>query len=96
MSTVTVVARVTAKSGFVETVKAELLKLVAETRQEEGCLEYRLHQDQDEPAVFVFYENWKDRACLDKHMTSKHFLAYIEAVEGMIADKAVLRLAEIA
>lgn len=96
MSTVTVVAKVTAKNDAVDAVKAELLKLVPETRKEEGCLEYRLHQDRDDPAVFVFYENWKSLEHLEQHMKSKHFQAYVAAVEEIIAGKAVHVLTEIA
>jgi quinol monooxygenase YgiN len=96
MSSVTVVAKVTAKKDAVEAVKAELLKMVTATRQEEGCVEYRLHQDQDNPAIFVFYENWKSPACLEEHMKSKHYQAYVAAVAGIIADKAVHKMSEIA
>ena len=45
MAKVTVVAKVTAKAEAVEAVRGELLKMVAPTRAEDGCLEYRLHQD---------------------------------------------------
>ena len=89
MPTVTVVAQVVAKREFLETVKAELLKLVSPTRKEEGCLEYTLHQDNQDPAVFIFYENWSSEACLVRHMESVHFISYIRAIDGMIEDKAV-------
>jgi quinol monooxygenase YgiN len=95
MSTVTVVAKVTAKTDAIETVKAELLKMLAPTRQEEGCIEYRLHQDHENPAVFVFYENWKDLLCLEQHMHSLHFQAYVAAVGDLIADKTVYKMTEI-
>jgi quinol monooxygenase YgiN len=95
MSIVIVVAKVTAKSDAIETVKAELLKMIAPTRQEEGCIEYRLHQDNDDPAVFVFYENWKSLVCLEQHMNSKHFQAYVAAVGDLIADKTVHKMTEI-
>jgi quinol monooxygenase YgiN len=95
MSTVTVVARVVTESDAVEAVKAQLLKLVASTRDEEGCIEYRLHQDQDDPAVFIFYENWKSLDCLERHMNSPHFRAYLTAVDGMIADKTVHKMTEL-
>lgn len=95
MTTITVVAKVTAKSDAVEAVKAELLKMVAPTRQEEGCIEYRLHQDNTDPAVFVFYENWKSRACLEQHMNSRHFQAYVAAVGDLIAGKVVHKMTEI-
>lgn len=89
MSTVTVVAKVVARKGFVESVRNELLKLVAPTRKEEGCIEYRLHQDNDDPAVFIFYENWKGAGFLERHMNSDHFNTYVSAVEGMIEEKIV-------
>jgi len=92
MSTVTVVAKVTAKKGFVESVRCELLKLIAPTRAEEGCLEYRLHQDQADPAVFIFYENWQSEACLARHMESDHFKNYLCAVDGRLEEKIVHRM----
>jgi quinol monooxygenase YgiN len=91
----TVVATVVAKQECVEAVKAELLKLVAPTRLEAGCLEYTLHQDIDDPCLFIFYETWENEAALADHMNSPHFRAYINAVEGMIAEKAVRRMSEI-
>lgn len=95
MSTVTVFAKVTAKSDAIEVVKAELIKMLPPTRQEEGCIEYRLHQDNDNPAVFVFYENWKNLACLEQHMNSQHFRAYVAAVGDLIAEKIVHKMTEI-
>ena len=95
MSIVTVVAKVTAKSNAIETVKTELIKMLAPTRQEEGCIEYRLNQDNENPAVFIFYENWKNLTCLEQHMNSTHFQAYVAAVGDLIADKAVHKLTEI-
>jgi quinol monooxygenase YgiN len=95
MSTVTVVAKVTAKCDAIANVKAELIKLMAPTLQEEGCIEYRLHQDNENPAIFVFYENWKNLTCLEQHMNSPHFQAYVAAVGDFIADKTVHKLTEI-
>lgn len=95
MSIVTVVATVTAKTDAIEAVKAELLKMLVPTRQEEGCIEYRLHQDHDNPAIFVFYENWENLTCLEQHMNSPHFQAYVAAVGDLIADKVVHKLTEV-
>ena len=95
MSTVTVVAKVVAKQDAIEAVKAELLKMIAPTRREEGCLEYRLHQDHEDPALFVFYENWESPACLERHMDSAHFKEYLAAAGSLIADKAVHLMTEI-
>ncbi len=95
MSRLTVVAKVVAKKESVESVKSELLKLVAPTREEEGCIEYNLHQDNDDPALFIFYENWESAACLEKHITSDHFKAYAGAVDGLIEEKTVHKMTRI-
>lgn len=57
MTALTIVANIIAKPNSVELVKAELLKLIDVTRAEEGCINYELHQDNENPAHFVFYEN---------------------------------------
>jgi quinol monooxygenase YgiN len=95
MSTVTVVAKVVAKKNSVETVKAELLKLIAPTRGEDGCLEYTLHQDNEDPSVFIFYENWGSEACLAGHMESDHFKDYVCAVDGLLGEKVVHKMTRI-
>ena len=63
MSIVTVVAKLIVQETVVETVKAELLKMIEPTRLEEGCIEYRLHQDNDDPKVFIFFEMWENMDC---------------------------------
>lgn len=96
MSIVTVVAKLTVNEAAVQAVKAELLKMIEPTRLEEGCIEYRLHQDNDDPKVFFFFEMWEDLACLERHMATPHFSRYIAAVEGMIAEKSVHKMTRIA
>lgn len=96
MSKVTVVAKVVANEGAVESVKAELLKLVQPTRTEKGCIEYLLHQDNDDQRVFMFFEIWEDMDCLIEHTASLHYKSYVAAVQGMIAEKAVHKMTCIA
>ncbi|MBI2354422.1 MAG: antibiotic biosynthesis monooxygenase [Deltaproteobacteria bacterium] len=96
MSRVTVVARVVAKRDAVAAVKAELLKLIVPTRGEGGCIEYTLHQDNEDPAVFVFYETWENASCLEQHTGTDHYKAYVGAVAGMIEGKVVNKMTRIA
>lgn len=92
MSLLTIVAKLVAKKESVESVKSELLKLIAPTRNEDGCIDYRLHQDNVDPAIFVFYENWESAACLEKHMKSDHYKAYVRALDGLIEEKVVHKM----
>jgi len=86
---------VVARKDSVERVRPELLKLIAPTRQESGCIEYNLHQDNEDPALFIFFETWENPAALEKHMRSDHFKAYINAVDGLIEEKAVHKMTRI-
>lgn len=82
----TIVARIEANTGKVDLVKAELLKLIPITREESGCIQYDLHQDNDNPAVFVFYENWESRELWQQHMNNTHLAEYMKTTEGAVAS----------
>lgn len=84
MSKLTIVANIIAKKDKVELVKSELIKLIEPTRLEEGCIHYDLHQDNENPAHFVFLENWTSRELLQKHLQSEHIAAYKAATEGAV------------
>ncbi|WP_108652381.1 putative quinol monooxygenase [Dongshaea marina] len=86
MSKLTIVAKIVAKTEHSESVKQELLKLIEPTRAEEGCIQYDLHQDNQDPAVFLFYENWQSRELWQQHMNSQHLQDYVAATEGMVAE----------
>lgn len=85
MSKLTIVANITANADKIELVKAELLKLVAITRAEEGCINYDLHQDNENPAHFMFFENWESRELWQTHMNAPHLAAYMAATDGAVA-----------
>jgi quinol monooxygenase YgiN len=95
MSQLTVIAKVLSKKEFLEDVKSELMKLIEPTRKEAGCICYNLHQDNEDPAVFIFYETWESFACLERHMDSSHFKSYVEAVGSMIEEKVVHKMTRI-
>jgi quinol monooxygenase YgiN len=50
----------------------ELLKVlhsfVKPSRAEPACVDYHLHVSNDDPNLFVFYENWRTRNELDEHL----------------------------
>ena len=85
MSKLTIVANIHANPDKIDLVKAELEKLISITRAEEGCIQYDLHQDNENPAHFMFYENWESRELWQVHMNTPHLAAYREATEGAVA-----------
>lgn len=86
MSKLTIVANIKTNPDQIDLVKAELEKLIDITRAEEGCINYDLHQDNDNPAHFMFYENWESRELWQTHMNAPHLSAYMDATEGAVAE----------
>lgn len=85
----TIIARIEAKKNSVDLVKSELLKLIGPTHHEQGCLQYDLHQDNDHPENFIFYENWKSRELWQAHMESDHIKAFMAAADGAVQSLTI-------
>ncbi|YCO01246.1 putative quinol monooxygenase [Vibrio sp. VNB-15] len=96
MAKLTIVANIITKADQVELVKAELLKLIDVTRAEEGCINYDLHQDNENPAHFTFYENWESRELWRKHMDNAHLAQYMKATEGAVDTFTLNEMSHIA
>jgi len=80
----TIVANIHARADKIELVKAELQKLIEITRAEDGCIQYDLHQNNEDPAHFLFYENWTSRELWQTHMIAPHLAAYMAATDGAV------------
>jgi quinol monooxygenase YgiN len=82
---VTVLAKVKAKEGMADKVRAECLSLVGPTRGEKGCISYDFHELIDGPGEFMFYEQWECKADLDVHIQQPHLQRFIGMSEQMLA-----------
>ncbi len=96
MSKLTIVANIKANPEKIELVKAELLKLIDVTRAEEGCINYDLHQDNENPAHFMFNENWETRALWQTHMNNQHLADYMAATDGAVEEFILNEMTQIA
>lgn len=91
----TIVAKILAKPEKRELVKSELLKIIDTTRAENGCIDYDLHQDNENSNLFLFYENWESRELWQKHMNNSHLAEYKEATEGAVEDFSLYEMTQI-
>jgi len=96
MPRLTIVANITAKAGKTDLVKDELKKLIDITRTEAGCVQYDMHQDNQNPAHFLFFEIWESRDLWQKHMAAKHLKDYLAATEGAIEDFTLNEMTQVA
>jgi len=83
MKTITVIATFQARPGKEAELKRALIGLVTPTRKEAGCLNYDLHVLTDDPAKFLFHENWTSQAHLDAHLQSEHIKALLPRVDEL-------------
>jgi quinol monooxygenase YgiN len=82
----TVVVRIKAKAGLEGRVKQELIKLLAPTRAEPGCINFDLHQAADDPALFLVHENWVSEEALQQHFKMAYLRAWLGEAEALLAE----------
>ncbi|MBD1584119.1 antibiotic biosynthesis monooxygenase [Pseudoalteromonas sp. S16_S37] len=54
------------------------------TRQEAGCINYDMHIDNQNDAVFMFYESREKEQDLDNHLESNHIKQCFEVIGEML------------
>lgn len=91
---VTVVARFRTRPGMEDSARRELMSLVEPTRSEPGCINYDLHQSADDPAVFLFYENWVSRQALDEHLAKPYLVSLQAKADELFAQPVELSIYE--
>ena len=83
MKTITVIATFQARPGKEAELRAGLISLLAPTRKEQGCVNYDLHASPEDPAKFLFHENWTSKELLDAHLKSAHVMALLPRVDEL-------------
>ncbi len=89
--TLRVVAIMKAKPGKESELRALLEALVEPTSKEVGYLRYEMHGNINDPAEFVFIEEWQTEADLDTHLASPHLQAAIEKIPDLLAGELEIR-----
>ncbi|MEC5394962.1 putative quinol monooxygenase [Bergeyella sp. RCAD1439] len=64
-----------------------LKKLVLDTRQEEGCLQYDLVEDREQKGVFFIVERWLDAESHHKHSVSEHMQVFRGAIAPLLEQR---------
>lgn len=94
--TLPVVAIFVAKPGFEEKLETLFRGVVATTLREEGCISYQVNRDIANPRRFVFTEEWRSQADLDRHLAAPHLQLLSQQVPECIESSDVLILTKLA
>jgi quinol monooxygenase YgiN len=84
---VTLVVLLRAREGQHLLLEAELRALVGPTRKEEGCLQYDLHREADQPGLFLLHEVWASREHHTAHTKTPHFLRWNARKDALLASR---------
>lgn len=88
MDFVIVLAKLTPKSGCLDSIVELSQDLIYESQQEEGNIEYELLNSINEENL-TFVEKWKSIDDLKKHMASPHFLTFSEESEEFVEKNEI-------
>jgi len=69
-------------------------ELVAETRREEGCIEYLLMRDSERTNVLTFIEKWETVNHLKNHFETPHFKRIIPIFEELVEAEGDITIYE--
>ncbi len=88
----TVIAKIKSKPEKMEETKAVLEGLIAPTREENGCVQYDMHQDSADSSLFFFYENWESKEHLDKHLQMPYLKDFFSKEASLLSQPVELHL----
>ncbi|WP_440954261.1 putative quinol monooxygenase [Methanosarcina sp. Mfa9] len=86
--TVKVVAKNRVKPEKIEEFTDLCKTLVEESLKEEGCIEYGLYQELEEPGLLTMIEEWKDEKSLEEHFNSVHFKKIVPLISKCLEKEA--------
>jgi quinol monooxygenase YgiN len=69
----TLVARMTTRDGEQDRAEELIRRLGEASRQEPGVIHYIAHRDQEDPRVFLIYEQYRDESAFAEHGQTDHF-----------------------
>ncbi|HEV3129819.1 MAG TPA: putative quinol monooxygenase [Solirubrobacteraceae bacterium] len=68
--------------------RAELVRIgqavAAASRQESGCISYRVYEDTERENEFVFVEEWESDEALRRHFATSHIGEFMRAIPAAV------------
>ena len=88
---ITIVAKLQANEGKQDELKAILSEMVGKVKENEpGVPTYSLHVADDDPTMFLFYEQYSSADAFAAHGTTDHMKAMGSKLGGLLAGRPVI------
>ncbi len=89
---IVLIARLKVKEDKIEEAKKAALAIVADSRAEEGCINYDIHQSIEDETQFFWHETWTCQAALDEHFETSFFKEFFDVVQEVAAEPPQINL----
>lgn len=86
---VVLVAKIKLKPEAYDTFIALAEGMLAPSQAEQGCISYEYFISQSDRTEVVFVEEWADRAALDDHFQTPHFVHFSNTVPDLFASSGI-------
>ncbi|MCD8165908.1 MAG: antibiotic biosynthesis monooxygenase [Bacteroides sp.] len=83
---ITIVAKFTLKAGKKEEFIQAVTPIIESSRKESGNRSYNLFEDIQHDHILTFIEEWEDKAAIDFHNQTAHFLTGLSAIKELSED----------
>lgn len=77
-----VIAKATVKKDKLDEFKNAALKLVKNSRTEDGCIEYALYENKEDIYSLTIVEKWRDQEAIKKHGGTDFFKESIGKIQN--------------
>jgi quinol monooxygenase YgiN len=81
---VKVISKTKVKADKVDAFIDLFKEMVEPTGKEEGCIQYEMYRDEDEPSILVAVEKWETRTAFDRHLLTDHFKRIVPAMSELM------------
>ncbi len=71
-------------------------RVAAASREEAGCIDYRVYEDTEQPNRFVFVEEWHSEEALQQHFRTAHIATFMQAIPATITAAPDVKFHEVA
>jgi quinol monooxygenase YgiN len=61
-------------------------EMCARSREEDGCVGYRVYADLEQADRYVFVEEWSDDAALQRHFAQPHTSSFMSELPGLLGE----------
>ena len=87
---INITAIVKSKPEHLQETKSILTELASNSKKEQACIQYDLHQDKENENIFVFHEIWESEEGLVLHETQPHFVKFISQAPELLAEPVLV------